>query len=80
MLKKNKIMISYKDLSNIYEVTPRTIYTRIKSILPILKGFQTKNRKRLFTIIEAKSVIHHIGLPKENTYSRRLKEMYPDLF
>jgi hypothetical protein len=73
-------MISYKDFSNIYEVTPRTIYTKIKAILPILKGFQTQKRKRLFTIEEAKCVIHHIGLPKENTFNRRLKEIYPDLY
>jgi len=73
-------MVTYKDFANIYCCTTKTIYNRIKTILPILKNFNPKKRKRSFTSDEAKNVIKHIGIPPDIKDNRNLKELFPDIF
>ena len=73
-------MYTYKDFSRIYCCSSKTIYNRIKNILPILKNYTLKKRKRMFTQQEAKTVIKHIGIPPDNKDNRNLAENFPHLF
>jgi len=73
-------MVTYKDFASIYCCTTKTIYNKIRSILPILKNFDPRKRKRQFTNEEAKNVIKCIGLPPKNRDNRILREIFPDLY